>query len=320
MECSGLSTPLQSTTKMSKRLLNLSLEEKQSFLDSFDYVFTDCDGVLWNRSEPIEGVGEAISALKGSGKHLVYVSNNSVRTLENYKNQLRKLGHDENEADVIHPAVSVIKYLKSINFRGLIFAICSEPFLAALKDAGYEVLHGPDGPQPESLLLIYPEIHDKKPVKAVIMDYDYNCNHSKLLRAEVYLKTNPDCVLIAGATDYSISNLLGSGHYVDILEKATGRKAIVLGKPGHQLGKQLKEQYGIEDAKRVLFVGDMVAQDVVFGKVAGFQTLLVLTGEARKLNVEKLSDGDHVPDYFAESFADLGKVIGEVVKEQFQAN
>ncbi|XP_065082678.1 uncharacterized protein LOC135705049 [Ochlerotatus camptorhynchus] len=315
----------QSSPSPPKSLLDLGLEDKQRFLDSFDYVLTDCDGVVWNLYGPIDGVGEAISALKGTGKHLVYVSNNSVRTLGNYKEQVRKLGHEVDEADVIHPVVSVIQYLKSINFQGLIYAICAEPFLAALRDAGYEVLHGPTEPMPEALRLIIPVIHDKKPVKAVIVDYDFNCSHTKLLRAELYLKTNPECMLIAGATDRSISitqqlEVIGSGHYVDILEKATGREAIVLGKPGHQLAKQLKEQYGMKDAKRVLFVGDMIAQDVAFGKVAGFQTLLVLTGGAKKLDVERLSNQDHVPDYYTESFADFGKLIQEVLEAKGKAS
>ncbi|KXJ84480.1 hypothetical protein RP20_CCG004826 [Aedes albopictus] len=312
-----MSTSSSSSCSPSKRLLDLSLEDKKRFLDSFDYVLTDCDGVVWNLYGPIEGVGSAISALKSQNKRLVYVSNNSVRTLPNYRDQVRKLGHEVDDEDVVHPVVSVIKYLKSIDFKGLIYAICAQPFLDALRDAGYEVIHGPSEPQPESLRLIIPVIHDKKPVKAVVVDYDFNCNHTKMLRAELYLKGDPECLLIAGATDRSISitqqcEVLGSGRYVDMLEQATGRKAIVLGKPGHQLGVLLKAQYRIQDSRRVLFVGDMIAQDVAFGKVAGFQTLLVLTGGAKNVDVEKLSDQDFVPDYYTESFADFGKLIEEV--------
>ncbi|XP_001654245.2 phosphoglycolate phosphatase 1B, chloroplastic [Aedes aegypti] len=238
MSASSSSTP-------SKRLLDLSLEDKKRFLDSFDYVLTDCDGVVWNLYGPIEGVGSAISALKSQDKRVVYVSNNSVRTLQNYRDQVRTLGHEVDDEDVVHPVVSVIKYLKSINFDGLIYAICSQSFLDSLRDAGFEVIHGPNDAQPESLRLIIPVIYDKKPVKAVVVDYDFNCNHTKLLRAELYLKGDPECMLIAGATDRSISvtqqfEVLGSGRYVDVLEQATGRTAMVLGKPGHQLGVQLK--------------------------------------------------------------------------------
>lgn len=99
-------------------------------------------GVVWNFYGPIEGVGRAIGVLKDAGKKVVYVSNNSVRTLENYKEQVHKLGHELAEEDLIHPAISVVRYLKSINFQGLIYAICAEPFLKLLKEAGFEVITG----------------------------------------------------------------------------------------------------------------------------------------------------------------------------------
>lgn len=55
---------------------------------------------------------------------------------------MRKLGHEVDEANLVHPVVSVIKYLQSIKFEGLIYAICAEPFLAAIRNAGYDVIHG----------------------------------------------------------------------------------------------------------------------------------------------------------------------------------
>lgn len=99
-------------------------------------------GVLWNRYEPIEGVGAAIGTLKSLDKHVVYVSNNSIRTFENYRKQLQKMGHDVDEVDIIQPVTSVIKYLKSVNFEGLIYAICAEQFLIGLTEAGFEVVRG----------------------------------------------------------------------------------------------------------------------------------------------------------------------------------
>ncbi|XP_055532633.1 uncharacterized protein LOC129722855 [Wyeomyia smithii] len=309
----------------SKHLLDLSLKEKQRFLDSFDFVLTDCDGVVWNIYGPIEGTGQAISHLKNYGKHVVYVSNNSVRPLANYKQQIQSLGQEVAEEDIVNPALSVVKYLKSINFSGLIYAIGTEEFVKVIRDGGYDVLTGPNEPQPETLRNIISVVHDKKPVKAVIIDYDYNCNNIKLMRAQLYLKSDSDCLLIAGATDYSVPvtsdfQVLGPGFYVDILEKIGSKKARVLGKPGHLLGTLLKEQYKINSSQRGLFIGDMIAQDVAFGKVAGFQTLLVLTGGTKLADFQALGNDDVRPDYYTGSFADLGQIVQEVVALENKAN
>lgn len=99
-------------------------------------------GVVWNLYGPIEGTGQAIGAIKAAGKRVVYVSNNSVRPLENYQEQIQKLGHEVTEEDLVHPAVSIVRYLKSIDFNGLIYAIGSNAFLKTLRDAGYDVLNG----------------------------------------------------------------------------------------------------------------------------------------------------------------------------------
>ena len=53
---------------------------------------------------------------------------------------------------------------------------------------------------PEHLSDLWKAIKDDQPVKAVVMDTDFNLTSAKLIRAELYLK-NPDCILIVGATD-----------------------------------------------------------------------------------------------------------------------
>ena len=61
-----------------------SVSVVESFLNSFDTVLTDCDGVLWNESEPIQGSPEAINLLRRLGKKVVYVTNNSGHTRVGY--------------------------------------------------------------------------------------------------------------------------------------------------------------------------------------------------------------------------------------------
>lgn len=55
-------------------------------------------------------------------------------------------------------------------------------------------------------------------------------------------------------------------------------------------------------------VGDMMEQDVAFGSRCGFQRLLVLSGGASREDMMKEADGACVPDYYADSLADFGKL------------
>lgn len=297
-----------------RHILDLSPKERERFVDSFDCVICDCDGVLWTVFDPIPGVGEALKTLQTHGKTLRYITNNSVRTFDHYAAQFRTLGITLTPSDIIHPALAIVRHLKSIHFEGLIFCLATQPFKNVLINAGFELTEGPDQPLEESFKKIIATVHDRAPVRAVVIDVDFNINYPKLLRAELYLKNDPKCLLIAGATDKVLHarkgfNLIGPGHFLDVLEQSTGRKATVLGKPGKQLADLVGDIFGIEDRGRVLFVGDMLEQDMVFASRCGFQKMLVLSGGASKDDMLQERDVERVPDYYADRLEDLTKLF-----------
>ncbi|XP_055585599.1 uncharacterized protein LOC129738419 [Uranotaenia lowii] len=302
------------SSKQIRHILQLSPIERKQFLDSFDYVMFDCDGVLWTVFESIRGVQHALDALRCAGKTLRYITNNSVRPFASYATQFRSLGIDLRPEDIVHPALSIVRYLKRSHFQGLIYCLATENFKNVLLQAGFDLIDGPTEPMEESFRKIIATVNDKAPVGAVIIDVDFNMNYPKLMRAEFYLKRDPNCLLLAGATDRALHvrpgmNVIGPGDFLDILESATGRSAIILGKPGPQLAEQVISIYGIEDPRRVLFVGDMLRQDIAFGARCGFQRMLVLSGGATVEQMLAEGDQECVPDYYADSVADFAKLI-----------
>lgn len=95
------------------------------------------------------------------------------------------------------------------------------------------------------------------------MDLDVNISLAHLMRAKCYLQRNPECLLLAGATDYIVPlggvgrDVIGPGYFLEVLERATGRKALVLGKPGQALSQFILEQFNVTQPERTLFIGDM---------------------------------------------------------------
>ncbi|XP_037932222.1 pyridoxal phosphate phosphatase-like, partial [Teleopsis dalmanni] len=161
---------------------------------------------------------------------------------------------------------------------------------------------------PESVNDLREAIYCNDPVKAVIIDVDFNLTAAKLMRAHVHLK-NPDCLFIGGAADVLIPfggmDVIGSGPFISVVEESTKRKATILGKPGLQLCELLKRNYSLQDAKRALFIGDSLTSDIKFGKMCGFQTLLVLTGGTKSADLNKYLSLNETPDFIANTLADL---------------
>ncbi|XP_055627083.1 uncharacterized protein LOC129769087 [Toxorhynchites rutilus septentrionalis] len=310
-----------------RHLLNLSIEEKRAFLDSFDSIMSDCDGVVWNFTGPIPDVDKALQLLKHKGKKLAFISNNGMRTMEEYKRNFNNLGITVNENNIVHPALTTVKYLKSVNMRDAVYCIGTEIFKDYLRNAGFTVLDGPTQGFPDERVANSVRVYtsyfaetDSPKVGAVVMDLDVNISLAHLMKAKCYLERNRNCVLIAGATDTIVPldtsmDVIGPGYFIDVLERASGRKALVLGKPGLALANFVLEQFNVTNPERTLFIGDMLPQDMGFGTRCGFQKILVLSGGTTKGMMFSHDKPNELPDYYANSFADFIQLYKDVAEK-----
>ncbi|KFV75688.1 SH3 domain-binding protein 1, partial [Struthio camelus australis] len=103
---------------------------------------------------------------------------------------------------------------------------------------------------------------------------------------------------------------LWTGSLTAAVETASGRKALVVGKPNTYMFDCIVERFGV-DPSRTLMVGDRLETDILFGKNCGLSTILTLTGVSRleEAQAYMASDSaaakDLVPNYYVDSIADL---------------
>lgn len=108
----------------------------------------------------------------------------------------------------------------------------------------------------------------------------------------------------------SFSPPAGTGSLTAAVETASGRKALVVGKPNTYMFECIVERFGVDPA-RTLMVGDRLETDILFGKNCGLATILTLTGVSRleEAQAYMASDSaaakDMVPNYYVDSIADL---------------
>jgi HAD superfamily hydrolase (TIGR01450 family) len=116
-------------------------------------------------------------------------------------------------------------------------------------------------------------------VDAVLVDYDIQFNYYKLSYASIcidkgarYFATNEDHFWKIGER-----LLPGTGSIISAIKTVTLRDPIVLGKPNGFAIDLIEKSHNL-DRKTTLMVGDKIESDVLFGKNAGIDTCLVLTG------------------------------------------
>jgi len=115
---------------------------------------------------------------------------------------------------------------------------------------------------------------------------------------------------LSAAISFSSPSLPGTGSLTAAVETASGRKALVVGKPNTYMFDCIVERFGI-DPSRTLMVGDRLETDILFGKNCGLSTILTLTGVSRLeealayMASDSAAAKDMVPNYYVNSIADL---------------
>ncbi|XP_055844841.1 uncharacterized protein LOC129911159 [Episyrphus balteatus] len=294
-------------------ILDLNAEERKEFLKSFDIVLSDCDGVIWLLAGPIPGAGNIINLFLQAGKKYKLISNNSMRSDDEYLDLLGKMGvQDIGNNDIVHPVKTITRYLQKHKPGQLVYSMGCDVFNDHLRKSGIEV-QTLESRNDWTFSLLSKSLKPVEPVGAVIFDLSLNLSYAALVHAQQHLKNNPNTDFIVGATDENAPVtkdlvVIGPSGFIQLLKENTGKDPIVLGKPGPLLGKFLKEHFEIKDPKRAIFFGDALEQDIKFGNACGFQTLLMLSGATTKEQMLALPE-EHKPDYYANNIEDLKQLF-----------
>ncbi|XP_066114760.1 chronophin [Saccopteryx bilineata] len=265
-------------------------------------VLFDCDGVLWNGERTVPGAPELVERLARAGKAALFVSNNSRRARPELALRFARLGFRGLRAEQLFSSALCAarllhqRLLGPPDAPGSVFVLGGEGLCAELRAAGLR-LAGDPGAAPR--------------VRAVLVGYDEQFSFAKLSEACAHLR-DPDCLLVATDRDpwhplSDGSRTPGTGSLAAAVEIASGRQALVVGKPSPYMFECITEHFSVDPAC-TLMVGDRLETDILFGHRCGMTTVLTLTGVSRLEEAQAyLAAGKHdlVPHYYVESIADL---------------
>lgn len=301
-------------------LAELTKAEMVKWLNSFDTVLTDCDGVLWHEGVAIDLVPEAIALLKSLGKEVYFITNNSIRTGREIWKTATTIGYDIDESRIIAPIQAIADYLQARNFRKKVYIIGSEAIRNVLSAAGIESFGpGPDVLQGKLNDYIAQQVATQEAdnVGAVVVGFDEHFTFAKMLKASNYIGSNADCLFMTTNLDklhrYPQYRLPGTGALLAALETCVERKALQFGKPNPEICRELIKS-GKVVPERTLMIGDVCKVDILFGHNCGFQTLLVGTGHNSMYELNEVlqnpsENQGFIPDFFVPSLGDIMKLI-----------
>jgi HAD superfamily hydrolase (TIGR01458 family) len=246
----------------------------------------DLDGVLYVGDTAVPGAAAAVAWFVREGVPHRYVTNTSSRPRDAIVAKLRRIGVAAQADEVLTPSVVAAAWLRRERMtRPALFV----PEATTTDFTGFDVL---------------PPDAEGGADAVVVGDLGDGWDYATLNRAFRLLMADPAAPLLAlGTTRYWRADdglRLDAGAFVQALEFATGRTAIVLGKPDRTFYLTATEGLGLEPGA-VVMVGDDLRTDVEGAQRAGLAGVLVRTGKFAASDL----DAGVTPDAVIDSIADL---------------
>jgi HAD superfamily hydrolase (TIGR01458 family) len=251
----------------------------------------DLDGTLYAGGAAIPGAVTALARLREQHVPLRLVTNTTSRSRRVLVERLRGYGFEVSPEELF-TATLAAKVLASTAGYQSIAPFLPEP---ALEDLAELELAGGTSNRAQS----------GTPQAVMVGDLGDRWNYALLQEAFEYIMAGADLIALSRDRYWLSQNrlTLNAGPFVAALEFATGKSAVVAGKPSLSFYATAVLSLGVGPANSVAMIGDDLWSDVEGAQRAGLQGWLVRTGKYRE---NALRDGAIRPDRILDSIADLG--------------
>jgi 4-nitrophenyl phosphatase len=257
-------------------------------------IICDMDGVLWKDQEPIGELFAYFDHLKKVPIQYIFATNNSTKTPEQYQQKLATFNVSISANQVITSGATVaFELAKKYPQGGPVYIIGEEGLIKALEEYGF--------------------FHSESNVIAVVGGMEHNLNSEKLDKASSLIKKGADFFFSNMDSTFPTPNgiIPGAGALLAKLEKSSGTKAIVAGKPEPYMLLQAIHRLKTQP-EETLVIGDRLETDILGGKNAGCKTALVLSGISSEKDILKQSI---YPEVVANN---LGELIKKMEQNQWK--
>ena len=247
----------------------------------------DMDGTLYLGSRLYDFTKELLATIKAQNRRYLFMTNNSSKSVDDYIKKLENFGIQTTREDFITSSQATAYYLHKHHEGKALYVCGTNSLKEELRREGFAVS----------------EIADE--AECIVMGFDTELTFQKLedvsrllLTKEIpYIATNPDLVC---PTEFG--SVPDCGSVCQMIENATGKRPVVIGKPSALMPQLAMERLGYSKEETCV-VGDRIYTDIKSGLNAGITTILVMSGETTPEILAKSKDKPHIV------LEDAGKIL-----------
>lgn len=253
------------------------------------YLF-DMDGTIYEEDRVFEGTIDLLNRINEIGGKYIFITNNSSKSVDDYVKKVRALGIQADKDNFFTSGQATALYLTENYKDKVIYCQATESLQNELKDFG---------------ISITTEVSEDASV--VVVGFDTELTYSKLrstcemLQKEIpFIATNPDL-----RCPVSFGFIPDCGAICNMIEAATNKKPIYIGKPESIMVNLVREKLGFSLEETVV-IGDRLYTDIATGINVGVTSICVLTGEA---TLKEAVLGNIEPTYIFKNIKDIYEIV-----------
>lgn len=265
---------------------NKKMKNKQ--LSSIKAFLLDMDGTTYLSNKLLPGAVDFLKYLNSNKIKYLFFTNNPSSSVKDYVRKFQTLGLKQvQENNIITSGQATIEYLKKEKIKK-IYLLATPSYTQEVKKAKI--------------------IFTEKNPQAVVLSFDKTLTYQKLVttahllnnKSIKYIATNPDlvCPTINGP-------IPDCGAMAALLEKATGRVPLYIGKPHFGMINAAVKRLKIQ-RKDLALIGDRLYTDIRMANDQGLTSILVLSGETKKSDLKK---SPYKPDHIYQNLKAVLKDI-----------
>lgn len=244
----------------------------------------DMDGTIYLGNELFPFTKDFLKKVEDTGREYYFFTNNSSKSQQAYIEKLARLGIQIKKEQMMISSHVIIKYLKEYHDKKSIYVVGTPSLIQEFESFDMNLTEED------------PDI--------VVLGFDTTLTYEKLSKACHYIRNgctyfgiNPDwnCPMEGGTF------IPDCGSIAKLIEASTGKFPEFFGKPSkHTLDYIIKETgYQPEE---IAIVGDRLYTDIAVADGSDVTSILVLSGESTREDVEK---SDVKPDVVVENLVEI---------------
>jgi len=238
----------------------------------------DMDGTLYLGNRLYDFTKELLATIKSQNRRYLFMTNNSSKSVADYIKKLEKLGIAATREDFITSSQATAYYLHKHHESQKLYVCGTNSLKEELGREGFTVTETADE------------------AECIVMGFDTELTFKKLedvsrllrTREIPYIATNPDLVC---PTEFG--SVPDCGSVCQMIENATGKRPVVIGKPAPLMPQLAMERLGYSKEETCV-VGDRIYTDIKSGLNADITTILVMSGETTREILEASNDKPHL--------------------------